>query len=57
MDPLFNHAVRFLGMFRDMAVPLVIRTPCAVRPGYGPTRSQSPENPLYAPRLGNPPHP
>jgi 2-oxoisovalerate dehydrogenase E1 component len=44
MDQLYNHAVKFPGMFRDMAVPLVIRTPCGGRRGYGPTHSQSPEN-------------
>ena len=44
MDQLFNHAVKFPGMFRDMAVPLVIRTPCGGRRGYGPTHSQSPEH-------------
>jgi 2-oxoisovalerate dehydrogenase E1 component len=44
MDQLFNHAVKFPGMFRDVAVPLVIRTPCGGRRGYGPTHSQSPEN-------------
>jgi 2-oxoisovalerate dehydrogenase E1 component len=44
MDQLFNHAVKFPGMFQDVAVPLVIRTPCGGRRGYGPTHSQSPEN-------------
>ncbi len=44
MDQLFNHAVKFPGMFRDVAVPLVIRTPCGGRRGYGPTHSQSPEH-------------
>jgi 2-oxoisovalerate dehydrogenase E1 component len=44
MDQLYNHAVKFPGMFRDMAVPLVIRTPCGGRRGYGPTHSQSPEH-------------
>jgi 2-oxoisovalerate dehydrogenase E1 component len=44
MDQLYNHAVKFPGMFDDMAVPLVIRTPCGGRRGYGPTHSQSPEN-------------
>jgi 2-oxoisovalerate dehydrogenase E1 component len=43
-DQLFNHAVKFPGMFRDVAVPLVIRTPCGGRRGYGPTHSQSPEH-------------
>ena len=42
MDQIFNHAVKFPGMFRDVAVPLVIRTPCGGRRGYGPTHSQSP---------------
>ena len=44
MDQLFNHAVKFPGMFPDVSVPLVIRTPCGGRRGYGPTHSQSPEN-------------
>ncbi len=44
MDQLYNHAVKFPGMFDDMPVPLVIRSPCGGRRGYGPTHSQSPEN-------------
>jgi 2-oxoisovalerate dehydrogenase E1 component len=44
MDQIYNHAVKFPGMFRDVAVPLVIRTPCGGRRGYGPTHSQSPEH-------------
>lgn len=44
MDQLYNHAVKFPGMFRDIEVPLTIRTPCGGRRGYGPTHSQSPEN-------------
>jgi 2-oxoisovalerate dehydrogenase E1 component len=44
MDQIYNHAVKFPGMFDDMPVPLVIRTPCGGRRGYGPTHSQSPEN-------------
>ena len=44
MDQINNHAVKFPGMFRDVAVPLVIRTPCGGRRGYGPTHSQSPEH-------------
>jgi 2-oxoisovalerate dehydrogenase E1 component len=44
MDQLYNHAVKFPGVFDDMPVPLVIRTPCGGRRGYGPTHSQSPEN-------------
>jgi len=43
-DQLFNHAVKFPGMFKDVSVPLVIRTPAGGRRGYGPTHSQSPEN-------------
>jgi len=31
-------------MFPGVSVPLVIRTPCGGRRGYGPTHSQSPEN-------------
>jgi 2-oxoisovalerate dehydrogenase E1 component len=48
MDQLYNHAVKFPGMFRDCVVPLVVRTPCGGRRGYGPTHSQSPENLLVA---------
>jgi 2-oxoisovalerate dehydrogenase E1 component len=44
MDQLYNHAVKFPGVFRDVSVPLVIRTPCGGRRGYGPTHSQSPEH-------------
>ena len=44
MDQLYNHAVKFPGIFQDMAVPLVIRTPSGGRRGYGPTHSQSPEH-------------
>jgi len=44
LDQLYNHAVKFPGMFRDMAVPLVMRAPCGGRRGYGPTHSQSPEH-------------
>ena len=40
MDQLFNHAVKFPGMFRDAEVPLVIRTPGGGWRGYGPTHSQ-----------------
>lgn len=43
MDQLFNHAVKFPGMFADAQVPLVIRTPSGGGRGYGPTHSQSPE--------------
>ena len=48
MDQLYNHAVKFPGMFPDCEVPLVIRTPCGGRRGYGPTHSQSPENLLVS---------
>lgn len=44
MDQIYNHAVKFPGMFADLPIPLVIRTPCGGRRGYGPTHSQSPEN-------------
>jgi 2-oxoisovalerate dehydrogenase E1 component len=44
MDQLYNHAVKFPGVFPDMQVPLVVRTPSGGRRGYGPTHSQSPEN-------------
>lgn len=44
MDQIYNHAVKFPGMFPEVDVPLVIRTPCGGRRGYGPTHSQSPEN-------------
>lgn len=43
-DQLYNHAVKFPGVFPDLAVPLVMRTPPGGRRGYGPTHSQSPEN-------------
>jgi 2-oxoisovalerate dehydrogenase E1 component len=43
-DQLYNHAVKFPGIFSDLTVPLVIRTPPGGRRGYGPTHSQSPEN-------------
>ncbi len=44
MDQLYNHAVKFPGMFPDVTVPLIVRTPSGGRRGYGPTHSQSPEN-------------
>lgn len=44
MDQIYNHAVKFPGMFVDTAVPIVIRAPCGGRRGYGPTHSQSLEN-------------
>lgn len=44
MDQLYNHAVKFPGMFEDVQVPLLIRTPAGGRRGYGPTHSQNPEN-------------
>lgn len=44
MDQLYNHAVKFPGVFTDVKVPLVIRAPSGGRRGYGPTHSQSPEN-------------
>jgi 2-oxoisovalerate dehydrogenase E1 component len=44
MDQIYNHAVKFPGMFADTAVPIVIRAPCGGRRGYGPTHSQSLEN-------------
>ena len=44
LDQIYNHAVKFPGMFEGIAVPLVIRTPCGGRRGYGPTHSQSPEH-------------
>jgi 2-oxoisovalerate dehydrogenase E1 component len=43
-DQIYNHAVKFPGVFPDITVPLVIRTPCGGRRGYGPTHSQSPEH-------------
>jgi 2-oxoisovalerate dehydrogenase E1 component len=47
-DQLYNHAVKFPGIFPDMPVPLVMRTPPGGRRGYGPTHSQSPENLISA---------
>ena len=44
MDQLYNHAVKFPGMFADSKIPLVVRTPSGGRRGYGPTHSQSTEN-------------
>lgn len=44
LDQIYNHAVKFPGMFEDVEVPLVIRSPAGGRRGYGPTHSQSPEN-------------
>jgi len=44
MDQLYNHAVKFPGIFPDVMVPLIVRTPSGGRRGYGPTHSQSPEN-------------
>ncbi len=44
MDQLYNHAVKFPGVFPEVTVPLIIRTPSGGRRGYGPTHSQSPEN-------------
>ncbi|MBL0090021.1 MAG: 2-oxoglutarate dehydrogenase [Ideonella sp.] len=48
MDQLYNHAVKFPGMFPDCAVPMILRTPCGGRRGYGPTHSQSMENLLVS---------
>lgn len=48
MDQLYNHAVKFPGMFPNCSVPLVVRTPCGGRRGYGPTHSQSVENLLVS---------
>ena len=48
MDQLFNHAVKFPGMYPDTDVPLVVRTPTGGGRGYGPTHSQCPENLLAA---------
>lgn len=48
MDQLYNHAVKFPGMFPDCDVPLLLRTPCGGRRGYGPTHSQSVENLLVS---------
>jgi 2-oxoisovalerate dehydrogenase E1 component len=47
MDQVYNHAVKFPGMFSDLTVPLVIRSPSGGRRGYGATHSQSPEH-LFA---------
>lgn len=44
MDQIYNHAVKFPGMFAGARVPLVIRAPCGGRRGYGPTHSQSLES-------------
>ena len=47
-DQICNHAVKFPGMFPDVNIPLVIRTPAGGRRGYGPTHSQNPESFLCA---------
>lgn len=44
MDQIYNHAVKFPGMFAESAIPMVVRAPCGGRRGYGPTHSQSLEN-------------
>jgi 2-oxoisovalerate dehydrogenase E1 component len=44
LDQLYNHAVKFPGVFPELQVPLVLRAPGGGRRGYGPTHSQSPEN-------------
>jgi 2-oxoisovalerate dehydrogenase E1 component len=44
MDQLYNHAVKFPGIFPGMEVPLIVRMPAGGRRGYGPTHSQSPEH-------------
>jgi 2-oxoisovalerate dehydrogenase E1 component len=43
-DQLYNHAIKFPGIFPELSVPLVIRAPAGGRRGYGPTHSQSPEH-------------
>jgi 2-oxoisovalerate dehydrogenase E1 component len=48
LDQIYNHAVKFPGVFPGTQVPLVIRSPSGGRRGYGPTHSQSPENILTA---------
>ncbi len=48
MDQLFNHAVKFPGMFGGVEIPIVVRTPSGARRGYGPTHSQSTENLMCA---------
>lgn len=48
LDQLYNHAVKFPGMFSECEVPLVVRAPCGGRRGYGPTHSQSLENLLVS---------
>ncbi|HJR58740.1 MAG TPA: thiamine pyrophosphate-dependent enzyme [Vicinamibacterales bacterium] len=48
MDQLFNHAVKFPGMYPDTSVPLVVRAANGGGRGYGPTHSQCPENLLAA---------
>jgi len=48
VDQLYNHAVKFPGMFPDSEVPIVVRAPAGGRRGYGPTHSQSPENILVS---------
>ncbi|MCH9638838.1 MAG: 2-oxoglutarate dehydrogenase, partial [Betaproteobacteria bacterium] len=48
LDQIYNHAVKFPGIFAECDVPLIIRAPCGGRRGYGPTHSQSLENILIS---------
>ena len=48
MDQIYNHAVKFPGLFAGMRTPLVIRAASGGRRGYGPTHSQSPESLMAA---------
>jgi len=41
-DQIFNHAVKFAGMFAGAETPLVIRAAAGGGRGYGPTHSQDP---------------
>ena len=42
MDQIYNHAVKFPGMFPDVAVPLVIRTPAAAGAATAPRTARAP---------------
>ena len=40
-DQIINHISKFIWMFKDVSIPLIIRTPMGGGRGYGPTHSQS----------------
>jgi pyruvate/2-oxoglutarate/acetoin dehydrogenase E1 component len=40
-DQIINHISKFIWIFNDVSIPLIIRTPMGGGRGYGPTHSQS----------------